>query len=77
MSAAMIIGYRFISKGRMFQLIAEKPHLGILFSGAGFVSGVLSWLHIITPFIGFFGAAFGMVAGFLSLLIKWREWKKR
>jgi hypothetical protein len=60
----------------MMALSAAKPHLGFVLSGAGFISGVLTWLQVITPVIGFIGALLGAGAGLITLLIKWREWRQ-
>jgi len=60
----------------MVTLLHDKPHLGMLLSAAGAVSGLLTWLQIITTILGFAGALFGAIAGFITLLIKWREYRK-
>ena len=43
--------------------------------GAGFISGLLNWLRVIKPVIGFFGADLG-AGGLFMLLIKSREGRK-
>lgn len=58
-------------------LLAHRPSLGYGLAAAGFASGVLTWVKILTPILGFAGAAFGCAAGFLTLLIKWREYRNK
>lgn len=60
----------------MLAFLSARPYLGFLASGAGAMSVVLTWLKVLTPILGFAGALFGAVAGFLTLLIKIREWRK-
>ena len=60
----------------MFNLISEKPYLGFIASGGGLVSALLTWLKVVTPVLGCLGALFGAIAGFITLLIKLREWKQ-
>ncbi len=60
----------------MLHLISQKPVFGYLFAAGGFFSGLLTWLQILTPAIGFIGACLGALAGFYTLLIKVREWKR-
>lgn len=55
-------------------LLTEKPILGYIGAAGGAVSGLLTWLQILTPVVGFVAAVFGMVAGFFVMLIKIREW---
>lgn len=55
-------------------LLTEKPILGYIGAAGGAVSGLLTWLQILTPVVGFVAAVFGMVAGFFVMLIKAREW---
>ena len=59
----------------MLTLIENKPIVGYLGAGLGFTSALLSVFKVLTPILGFAGAAFGAAAGFLTLLIKWREYK--
>jgi hypothetical protein len=61
----------------MFSLIESRPHVGLLLSTAAPVSAILTFLQIITPLLGAAGAIFGAAAGFLTLLIKWREYKEK
>jgi len=60
---------------KLFNLITDKPHFGFAMAGDGFVSGLLTWLHVITSVLGCIGAFFGCLAGFSTLLIKWREYR--
>lgn len=60
----------------LFNLIAEKPYIGFSLTGAGFLSGLLTLLKVLTPILGFVGAALGVAAGVFTLLIKYREWKQ-
>jgi len=59
-----------------YLLLNEKPHVGFAVSGLGGLAGLLTFLKVITPLLGFFGALFGAVAGFITLMIKLREWRK-
>jgi hypothetical protein len=59
----------------MIAFLTARPYVGFLASGAGALSALLTWMKILTPILGFAGAVFGAVAGFLTLLIKWREWR--
>lgn len=61
----------------MFLFIAERPLVGYLGAVTGFVSSVLSFIGVLTPIIGFAGAVFGATAGFITLMIKWREYKAK
>lgn len=57
----------------MFNLIESKPIVGYLGAGVGFISGVLTFVKVVTPILGFAGALFGAIAGFLTLRAAWRN----
>lgn len=59
----------------MFATIEARPVIGYLSAAGGFVSWLLTLIHVLTPILGFAGALFGAIAGFITLLIKWREFK--
>lgn len=59
----------------MIRLIESKPIVGYLFTGAGFISGILTLIHLLTPIIGFGAAVFGLVAGYYHFKNQRREWQ--
>jgi hypothetical protein len=56
-------------------VIAEKPLIGFGLAGGGAVSGLLTWIGILGPIVGFVGAVIGLIAGIITLRIKLREWR--
>lgn len=57
-------------------LFEGKPLFATTAIGGGFISGLLTWLQVITPVIGFLGAVLGLTAGIITVMIKWREWTR-
>ena len=60
----------------MQTFIESRPHLGILASAGGALSALLSHLGLINQCLGFGAALFGFAAGFFTVMIKWREWRR-
>lgn len=59
----------------MFAIIQARPFVGFLSILGGVTSTVLTLIHVLTPILGFAGALFGAVAGYFTLVIKYREYK--
>jgi hypothetical protein len=62
--------------GKLLDLISDKPHIGFASAGGGAIAGLLTWLHVVTPLLGGIAALFGAIAGFFTMVVKYREWKK-
>jgi hypothetical protein len=60
----------------MVNLITARPHVGFLLTAVAPLSGILTFLKVLTPILGFAGAALGVAAGIITLLIKIREYKQ-
>jgi len=58
-----------------FTAIQEKPMFGLTITSGGAISGLLTWIGVLTPIIGFICAVVGLIAGVVTLLIKLREWR--
>jgi len=56
--------------------LSVKPHVGFALVGGGFLSGVMTLLQILTPILGFLGAAIGFAAGIYTFLSARRNWKQ-
>jgi uncharacterized membrane protein YphA (DoxX/SURF4 family) len=55
--------------------IANKPVTSIAVTQGSFLAGVLTYIGVLTPLIGFISVVFGCVVGFYSMRIQYRKWK--
>jgi len=58
-----------------FAAIQEKPMFGLTITSGGAISGLLTWIGVLTPIIGFICAVVGLIAGVVTLMIKIKEWR--
>ena len=61
------------------ELIDANHNFGFSIVGIGVGASILTVLNVLTPVIGILGAIFGLVAGYITLRIKlkeWAEWKQ-
>lgn len=64
----------------LHNLITAKPQVGFALAGSGAVAGLLTFLQVMTPILGFGAALVGFIAGFFTMrsaILKWRHDKAR
>ena len=59
----------------LFQSIVNNAPLSVSITHCAFISGLLTWLGILTPLIGFISVILGCIVGYYSLRVQYRKWK--
>jgi len=68
--------HKFITMKYLWNIIEAKPHFGFALSGVGAAAGLMTFLKMLTPVIGFSTAVLGLIAAIITVRIKLREWKQ-
>lgn len=59
----------------LHKFLERRPGLGIFASISGFAGSILAYMQQISIVLGFFGAIFGCVAGYVTMRVQLRRWK--
>ena len=55
--------------------ITNKPMLSFFITQGSFAAGLLTWLQVLTPILGFISVIFGVVVGYFSMRTAYLKWK--
>lgn len=58
-----------------FQTLTNSPWKSVGITHCAFITGLLTYLGIITPVLGFVSVIFGCLVGYYSLRVQYSKWK--
>jgi len=59
----------------LFHSITNNAPLSVGITHCAFISGLLTWIGVLTPIIGFISVILGCIVGYYSLRVQYRKWK--